>query len=366
MGVIFLSPDLDRSPPRRALSRHSSQVSTREGNKYLRLKSGVSLTPHKNEYLLGLPNRGLLLTDRRQVQIARACDGSRSVHEIAAGLFCEIGEVQSFAQILREEGLLEELHLPLARDSTDLSAELIQHRSSIEKSLITHRPGSSDGGEQEFEARQEATILISGENRLARNLMVALQASGFTNTRLITRGYLAPRIVSNDVCGLVVRNDDLGKLRSEFTSELIRSAQISRSQIAAKPKPDLIISTIPIEWDYVQRWMSEGSAHLHINPLIGPEIEVGPLVLPGKTPCLRCITLLKRDNGTRVDREFVRAELPSAALAYISGLIALNVGDYFATGISPLRAASYWYDLLNPMRPPEVRHWNFHPQCGCQ
>ena len=341
-------------------------MSTRERGRYLKLKSGVSLTPHKNEYLVGLPNRALLLTDRRQVQIARACDGSKRAQEIATGLFCELNEVQTLAALLRSEGFLEELEEPVASNSPDLSLELIEQRTSIEKSLITHRPGRSDGGEEEFEVRHQATILISGENRLARNLLVALQASGFTHTRLITRGFLAPRIVASDVCGIVVRNADLGKLRTDFTSELIRSAQISKSEIAAKPQPDLIISTIPIEWDYVQRWMSEGSAHLHINPLIGAEIEVGPLVIPGRTPCLRCVTLIKRDNGTRVDREFLRSELPSAALAFISGLVALNVGDYFATGKSPLRAASYWYDLLNPMRSPEVRHWNFHPLCGCQ
>ena len=341
-------------------------MSSREKSRYLRLKSGVSLTPHKNEYLLGLPHRAVLLTDRRQVQIARACDGSRRASEIAAGLLCEATEVQSLVELLRAEGFLEELEQPATSNSPDLSMNLIQHRTSIEKSLITHRPGSSDGGEEEFEARHRATILISGENRLARNLLVALQACGFTNTRLITRGHVAPRIAASDVCGVAVRNDDLGKLRVEFTAELIRNSQISKCEIAAKPQPDLIISTIPIEWDYVQRWMSEGSAHLHINPLIGAEIEIGPLVIPGRTPCLRCVTLIKRDNGTRSDREFVRSELPSAALAFISGLVALNVGDYFATGKSPLRAASYWYDLLNPMRSPEIRHWNFHPQCGCQ
>ena len=348
------------------ISRHSSQMSTLKRSRYLRLKSGVSLAPHKDEYLVGLPDRAVLLTDRRQVQIARACDGSKRAEEIAAGLLCELSEIEKFAELLRDEGFLEELEEPVPSNSPDLSTNLIQHRTSIEKSLITHRAGRSDGGEEEFEARHRATILISGENRLARNLLVALQASGFTNTRLIMRGHMAPRIVASDVCGVVVRNDDLGKLRAEFTSELIRSSQISKSEIAARPQPDLIISTIPIELDYVQRWMSEGSAHIHINPLIGAEIEVGPLVIPGRTPCLRCVTLIKRDNGTRVDREFVRSELPSAALAFISGLVALNVGDYFATGKSPLRAASYWYDLLNPMRSPEIRHWNFHPQCGCQ
>ena len=333
---------------------------------FIRLKSGVSLTPTGGDYLLALPSHGLLLTQGAQIQMARAFNGRNSTLEIATGLSCEVDAVGEFVELLKSHGFVDELGEPIAQGTGDLSEQLIRSRGATERALIAHRAGSRDGGAQEFQNREAATILISGENRLARNLLVGLQASGFTNTRLISRAFLPARLTGADICGLAVRASDIGKLRREFTAELIRNSQIARGQQVAKPFPDLIISTVPVEWDYVQRWMSEGSRHLHINQIVGQEIEVGPLVIPGATPCLRCVALIKRDNGASVGHESLRTELPSAAVAFISGLLALAVGGYFATGATPFHAASYWYDLLNPLRAPEVRHWNFHPECGCR
>ena len=335
------------------------------GNLRLRLKSGVSLTPRGEGFALGLPTRALLLTEGLHIQIVRSFNGEFGTHEIARALLCEVAQVNSLAFQIIDEGFADELASPLSTKSLDLSESIIAARMGSELSLISHRPGRSDGGSEEFNSRESATILISGENRLARHLLVALQASGFSQARLISRGHQNPRINGGDLCGVVVRSGDIGKLRDEFTAELIRGSAISRSQLLAKPNPDLIISTIPVEWDYVQRWMSEGSTHLHINQLVGPEIEVGPLVVPGSTPCLRCVALTKRENGVSELHQSSRSEVPSAVGSYIAGLIALCVAEYFATGQSPLRASSRWYDLLDPLRPPEVSHWNFHPLCGC-
>ena len=348
-------------------SRHSSQMArVRIGFDYLKLKSGVELVPTVDGYRLGLPTHGLALSAGPHVQMARSFDGRRTIQEIARGLMCDISMVTRFADLLADQGFIEERPAPLTLDSTDLSEQVIAVRRETEQALLTHRTGVSDGGAAEFRARAATTILISGENRLARNLLAALHASGFINTRLISRAHLSPQITGADICGIVARNSDIGKNRNEFTAELMREARIARGEAVAKALPDLIISTGPIEWDYVQRWLSEGSPHLHINPAIGREIEVGPLVIPGVTPCLRCVTLTKRDNGSSSRYEFIRSELPSAATAFISGLIALAIGEYCATGSTPLRAASQWYDLLEPLRPPDIRYWNFHPNCGCQ
>lgn len=338
-------------------------------SKYFCLKRGITLEPARSgegEYRLGLPTHGILIKSGLHLQIARSLDGKSTLNEIALGLKCAIGEVTEFIELLRDQGFVEEQAHPTAPAQEDLSAQLISLRESTERGLLTHRSRVDDGGVGELGARQRTTILISGENRLAHNLLATLLSSGFTHTRLISRRIMSARLTTADVCGMAVRTGDIGKVRTEFNEEMARSSRISKGELLPKSRPDLIISTIPIEWDYVQRWMSEGSAHLHLNPLIGHEIEVGPFVLPGITACLRCVTLIKRENGTSVNQEFVPNELPSAAIAFLAGLISLAVGEYFATGRSPLLAASYWYDLLQPMRSPEIRHWNFHPECGCQ
>lgn len=353
--------------------RHPSQMRTGESgisaksrDTYIRLKSGVSLTQRAVGFALGLPTRALLLNEPLHAQIISAFKSERGSQEIARSLLCEVEEVNALAEQIIEAGFADEVTAFSSSKSLDLSESIISVRTAIERSLIAHRSGVRDGGAKEFEGRESTTILISGENRLARHLLVALQASGFSQTRLIARAHQSPRINGSDLCGTVVRSGDIGKLRSEFTAELIRGSAISRSELLAKPNPDLIISTIPIEWDYVQRWMSEGSTHLHINQLIGPEIEVGPLVIPGATPCLRCVALSKKESAGSEFHQSSRSEMPSAAGSFIAGLIALSLCEYFATGQSPLRSSSQWYDLLNPLRPPEVRHWNFHPVCGCR
>ena len=266
----------------------------RVANLYLRLKSGVTLTRAGQRFYLGLPTRGLMLEDGLQIQLARALDGAHRVNELAASLHCSINEIDAFAELLLSADLLDLAEINPKQATLDLSARVIEVRRGIERAPLAHRSGVHDGGISELRAREEATILISGENRLGRHLLTALQASGFTHTRLISRVGVTPRIEGEDFCGIVVRAGDIGKLRGEFNEELIRSAQIARGQTVAKSFPDLIISTVPLEWDYVQRWMSEGSAHLHIHQIVGREIEVGPLVLPGLTPCLRCVALTKR------------------------------------------------------------------------
>ena len=338
-------------------------------NSYLHLKPGVTLRQQGTSYTLGLPTHGICIEEPLQVQMVRSLNGRQTLREISRGLMWELPLLIDFAHTLSEAGLIDETPLPLELPSPkngDLSAELMRARLSAELSLLTHRTSHSGGGRDEFADRAHFRILISGETRLARHLLVAMHASGFTSTRLIPRAHLPHHLTSDDVCGIVVRPEDIGKLRSAFTDDLIRGAQISKPEVDAGVRPDLIISTVPIEWDYIQRWMSEGSLHLQINQIIGREIEIGPLVMPGRDPCLRCVRLTKGDNGTDVSHEYIRSQAPTAAISYISGLIALAIGEYFATGESLLRATSHWYDLLAPLRAPDIRHWNFHPECGCQ
>ncbi len=370
----FFIPRFMRGQISMSYSVHPSEMASQSESiisesAYLHLKPGITLTKRGESYTLGLPTRGLLIEEPLQVQMIRSLNGRQSLREISRGLMWDLAPLMVFARSLLSAGCVDASLLPLEpapAKNGDLSAELIRARTMAELSLLTHRNSEGSGGKDELADRAKLRILISGETRLARHLLIAMHASGFTSTRLIARAHLPHHLTPDDVCGLVVRPEDIGKLRAAFTEELIRGAQISKPEVEAGNTPDLIISTVPIEWDYIQRWMSEGTLHLQINQIIGREIEIGPLVIPGQDPCLRCVRLIKRDNGTDVSHEYIRGEAPTAAISYVSGLIALAIGEYFATGQSPLRATSHWYDLLTPLRAPDIRHWNFHPECGCQ
>jgi len=334
---------------------------------YPRLKSGVMCLPRGLDLYIGLPTYGVLIPAEPHQHTVRYFNGQHSTAEIASGLGVAIAEIEELQTLLIHHGMLELLSTQLFTGN-DISQVLIQARLHSELDLLTHRPGINDGGEQAFSDRESFTILISGENRFARNLLAALQGVGFTNTRIIPRAQLTPRIEASDVCGFSTRTSDIGKSRSEFAQEIIRNSSIVKSEFLAKADPDLIISTIPIQWDYVQRWMAEGSEHLHINTIIGGHLEIGPMVIPGITPCLRCVALTKLDLGiVENDGAVVRgSEYPTAVNAYLSGLIAMCVSEYVATRNSTLLAASYWLDLLTPLSTPDHRYWDFHPECGCQ
>jgi hypothetical protein len=96
---------------------------------------------------------------------------------------------------------------------------------------------------------------------------------------------------------------------------------------------------------------------------------VGPLVLPGRTPCVRCTDLIRRD----LDRAWPAL---LAQLVRLPGRMSrVQVGWAAATA-----AVQAWAYLDRPDSPPETaggtveltadhlvrwRRWPIHPECGC-
>lgn len=335
---------------------------------YPRLKPGVqreTIDSRGDQIFVGLPTHGVRIAAPMASQIVRLFDGRRNSYEIATGLHLTVETVLALEKMLSEHSLLdlmaEKFQSPLASPS----AQRLFRQQEIEGDLIAHRENRSDGGTQELRERAEYTILISGENRLARTLLSHFQAMGINHSRIITRGFLNQQITPDDVCGVTTKLGDVGKNRRDFHAEIARESKMVNGESVAKAKPDLIISTIPIEWDYVQRWMSESSTHLHINPIIGRHIEIGPLVVPGESACLRCVALTKRDLKLPVAYESLRTEMPTSTISLIAGVITSYVATLITTGSCALLGASVWIDLLAPLEGVEKKYWAQHVDCGC-
>jgi hypothetical protein len=113
----------------------------------------------------------------------------------------------------------------------------------------------------------------------------------------------------------------------------------------------------------------------HIAVVTTPDrVVIGPLVLPGRTPCLRCLDLHRRDRdpawpqivaqllSAQVRRGCGRAETASAtAAAGLAALQALVLLDGHATPVSVGRTL----ELTLPDGLVERRAWRLHPSCGC-
>ena len=97
--------------------------------------------------------------------------------------------------------------------------------------------------------------------------------------------------------------------------------------------PDLILALEKVPADYQQRWMCESTPHLFVGPYLNGEIAVGPLVIPGKTPCLNYIDLNSRQFHSGFSEIATNCEseeklIPSAQLWVVLGTLAIAISEW--------------------------------------
>ena len=99
-------------------------------------------------------------------------------------------------------------------------------------------------------------------------------------------------------------------------------------------------------------------------------MRIGPLVIPGKTPCNRCIELSQLEQSPLLNqinqaRSFAPTQqLNVAATAQIAGLIAQSVLNFLDTGFSELIGTQILVDTARPCNPQHIAY-AINPACGC-
>ena len=155
----------------------------------------------------------------------------------------------------------------------------------------------------------------------------------------------------------------------------------------------------------MQSWMSENIVHLPISNIIEEKIIIGPIVIPGKTPCLNCLNLWRADQFPHQSSFEILAaldsgegkglELPSAQVALLTGLITTQVIQFLQSnqsnqsnqsikdctsvdskisdGSVKLIGATLAINLFDPLDSISssdetfgYRYWQPHISCGCQ
>ena len=100
------------------------------------------------------------------------------------------------------------------------------------------------------------------------------------------------------------------------------------------PAPDLVIlaGTVAVDPVVTAALVRSGQAHLHVYCRDG-RVVVGPTVVPGSTPCLRCADLFRADRDPRWP--FVAAQLigrsPDAGVPALTAAAALVMSEVAAT-----------------------------------
>jgi hypothetical protein len=113
--------------------------------------------------------------------------------------------------------------------------------------------------------------------------------------------------------------------------------------------------------------LATDSPHLVLRSS-GSEVSVGPLVVPGRTSCLRCADLTRRDADPQwpwVLAQLVRVRLEPAPslLAWAAAGAAVQVLAFLSGGWP--ESASATLELGTRDHTMRLRAWPAHPGCGC-
>lgn len=128
--------------------------------------------------------------------------------------------------------------------------------------------------------------------------------------------------------------------------------------------------------DLLDPWLRDGVAHLLLRFVEGRAV-IGPLVVPGRTACLRCIDAYRREQdpawpllveqyarATRADRADGIPEPVDPALAGVAvGWATRELATYVEGGEPASMSTTL---TLSPLLDTVDHHrWPRHPHCGC-
>ena len=395
----------------------------RPGVKFFKINDAAKQSSN-NDIYVGFSHRGIEIKNEIAYQLLQRLDGTQSLENILRlvsmnafepGIDPNVNEVTHLLQVLNDANLIEfrpaPVSLQLLRNKSKLDkSDLLPinlinsfNRMQAEENLSGWHPAVNieKGSQALIGERRNFSLVIYGRNRLALSLFGVLQASGFSSIKIIDRSGSTNndslvQIAPDEVCGLAIRGSDVGLRKTIVISDIARNSQLFPAENLEFPvHPNFIISTESIPQEIMQQWMSEEIPHLVVSNLIENKIILGPIVLPGKTPCLNCLNLWRAEQFPHHSSfEFLSAldseetgglEIPSAQVAFLTGLLATYVIEYCAyvnlnganssAGVEAkgLIGTTLTLNLFDPLNfetsedeSVGYRYWQPHLSCGCQ
>jgi len=228
--------------------------------------------------------------------------------------------------------------------------------------------------ERRARRRAEAAVAVAGDGLLAVGVAAGLALAGVGTVQVAA----APgdTIRTRDV-GTGLLDADRGRPRSDALVDAVRRVAPA-TRVGARPirpTPDLCVLADAAAPDPVQVTELHVArvAHLPVRLRDGIGV-VGPLVLPGRSPCLGCVELHRRSRDPEwpavtaqlMDREGSgepATATATAALAVAQALAALDgLGPEAGSG-PPVLGATLELDLAGGIL--LRRPWPGHPECRC-
>ncbi len=356
------------------------------------LKVGTLLLPHSNSTYIGRSDQGLEVSSPARAALAEM-DGTRTCDELSQHLGIPISEITALLRELDGAGLIDtekskisvhtRFHSPNANrashdgdDSNDGAVRALQARLLPELSFTTWLPEVRDGGVAAIGRRRDWQVVIYGDSRIAALIYGILLSSGITYTSLFSIDERR-RIREEDLCAGFLHPSDIGLAYKMRTHELSRELSLfpmTKGSHAAKEskggyrKIAIAVGNVPA--DQIQEWMSDGVPHLLIDAPDGAKISVGPIVIPGQSPCARCISMALEDQNPawhEISMEKLlkpASEAPVALAHHIAGIAALELLRFIDEGQSQLIGKRASIDYHRPTIAVQ-QSFTRHPACGC-
>jgi len=338
-----------------------------------RFKRGTTLfrSTHSENYRCGTPRQQITVSPIQYSELLTLTLGGTPAESTMALL-------DSAGLLDDHMGKIELTERYSARaENTDAAFSQLRARLAPELSQTTWISGVRDGGVAILTARQNFLVEISGNNRVATLLYSLLLASGFTHTRLaIESKNSRPRISDNEIGVAGIAPSDIGSLRSKRESHLRHEISLFHIDKGVNyndelSTPDLLVHCGDIDPHRYAQWMADGQNFLHIPQPVADTAQIGPLVIPGKSPCIRCAELTQAEfTGTQGKDLLPKnaaelAEYPIIAAHYVAAIAASLITQFFDN--NPEREVAGKVILCNYQSPATSREVAIsrHPLCGC-
>lgn len=361
-----------------------------------KLKIGCALyeTNVGGEYLLGTPKRAIRITSSDEKFIALELIAGKSESEIsndvdAIALNKILIHLESKFLINSRKSALQvskrfisKLDNRIQKNSKGLAdAALIQlqSRSAPELHQTNWIKGVDDGGVEILSKRQNYLVEISGTNRVATILYSLLLASGATHVRFSPDSRGRSLLINDlDLAVSTLSSSDIGtnfNLYCESKRKELSLFPLERDHnyLDEISTPELRIHCGEIDPEKLSGWMSSGQRFLLIPSPHADSAQIGPLVLPGDSPCMRCFELSAREQNqphiALPQRSGASVDYPQVAAHFIAALAASHVLQFLDSLtfneqkvelVGNVITIDYQF-LSHPQTVAIARH----PLCGC-
>ncbi len=317
------------------------------------------------------PRRARALTGLgKAAAVVSLLDGSRDTGEVVrtAGRYGIREEVaHRVIELLASAGVLDDFPASTRAALPDY----LRARIGPELACAALAYGHGDGGAAVLARRRAAFARIYGAGRVGACVATFLAASGVAWVSCLDTGTAEPADVTPAGLGAA----DIGTSRADAVARAVRRvAPEVRTADDRGRLPDLAVICGRPDPVLLDALMRDRVPHLVVRAeeAIG---VVGPLVLPGRWTCLRCVDLSKAAHDPAWPRILAQA---SGAGALPAGIVACDTVLAAATAaLAAAQALTFVDRVCHPAAangtlevvPPEWqwqrRGWPPNPACGC-